>query len=110
MHHVLAQTIVRTAGVGHGPANAVLLPHTLGALAWRFPRQHEALASALGGDPPEVAARICARTGATRLRDLGVAEERLPAAADAAATRPDLELTPPAADRAEILALYENAY
>ena len=37
LHHVLAQTLVRAAGVGHGPANAVLLPHTLGALAWRGP-------------------------------------------------------------------------
>ena len=26
-----------TPGVGHGPANAAMLPHTIGALAWRFP-------------------------------------------------------------------------
>ena len=35
LHHVLAQTLVRLAGAGHGPANAVLLPHTLGALEKR---------------------------------------------------------------------------
>ena len=28
LHHVMSQTAVREAGVGHGPANACLLPHT----------------------------------------------------------------------------------
>ena len=109
LHHVLAQTLVRTAGIGHGPANAVMLPHALGALAWRFPRQHEALAEALGGDPGEQAAALCARTGASTLRELGVPPDVLPACADAAAARAELAQTPPAADRAEILALYERA-
>jgi alcohol dehydrogenase class IV len=109
LHHVLAQTLVRVAGIGHGPANAVMLPHSLGALAWRFPRQHAALAEALGGEPVEAAARLCARTGATTLAELGVREERLPACADAAAARDELAQTPPRADRAELLALYERA-
>jgi alcohol dehydrogenase class IV len=96
-------------GIGHGPANAVMLPHSLGALAWRYPAEHEALAEALGGDPAEVAAALCARTGATRLSALGVREEDLPACADAAARRDELDHTAPRADRAELLALYERA-
>lgn len=109
LHHVLAQTLVRVAGAGHGPANAVLLQHTIGALAWRFPRQHEALAAALGVDPAEAAARLCALTGATRLDELGIGADALAECADAAAERPELDLTPPRADRAELLSIYESA-
>ncbi len=109
LHHVLSQTLVRVAGVGHGPANAILLPHTVGALAWRFPRQHDALASALGEDPAEAAVRLCELTGAVRLQDVGLRCEDLVACADAAADRGELDHTPPRAGRAEILALYEHA-
>jgi alcohol dehydrogenase class IV len=110
LHHVLAQTLVREAGIGHGPANAVMLPHTLGALAWRFPEQFEELTAALDDDPAAVAGRICALTGATSLAEIGVAADALPRCADVAAARDELEHTPPPASRAEILALYEHAY
>jgi len=110
LHHVLAQTMVREAGVGHGPANAVLLPHTLGALGWRASARMEELTAAIGEDPADAAARICALAGATSLRELGVDPALLPRCADAAAARVELENTPPRADRAEILALYEHAY
>jgi alcohol dehydrogenase class IV len=110
LHHVLAQTLVREAGVGHGPANAVMLPHTLGALAWRGPAAAERLTATLGEDPAVVVARICALTGATRLSELGVDSSVLPQCADVAAARRELDNTPPSADRAEILALYEHAY
>jgi alcohol dehydrogenase class IV len=110
LHHVLAQTLVRVGGAGHGPANAVLLPHTTAALAWRFPERLDALGVALEGDPSEVAARMCRLTGATRLRDLGIEREFLAQCAEAAAERPELDLTPPRADRAELLALYEGAW
>jgi alcohol dehydrogenase class IV len=65
---------------------------------------------ALEGDPAEVAARLCRHVGATRLRDLGVEREVLAECAEAAAERPELDLTPPRADRAELLALYEGAW
>jgi alcohol dehydrogenase class IV len=110
LHHVLAQTLVRLAGCSHGAANAVMLPHTLAALAWRFPGQTAALAEAVGEDPSEAAARLCALTGATRLADLGVDAKTLTACAEAAALRPELDATPPRADRAEIRALYEHAW
>ena len=64
----------------------------------------------LEGDPADVAARMCQYVGATRLRDLGVEREVLSQCADAAAERPELDLTPPRADRAELLALYEGAW
>ncbi len=38
LHHVLSQTLARRAGVGHGPANAAMLPHSIAALAERVPR------------------------------------------------------------------------
>ena len=59
LHHVLSQTLVRLAGASHGQANAVLLCHTIGALAWRFPQRIEALGIALEDDPADVAARMC---------------------------------------------------
>ena len=60
LHHVLSQTLVRLARrVRTGQANAVLLCHTIGALAWRFPERIEALGVALEDDPADVAARMC---------------------------------------------------
>ena len=109
-HHVLSQTVVQRGLAAHGAANAVLLPHTLAALARRAPRQLEALADALGQEPAAAAAHLCERTGATRLRDLGIAEEELDACADTAAARPQLDLTPPRADWAEIRAVYAAAW
>jgi alcohol dehydrogenase class IV len=109
LHHVLAQTLVREAGVGHADANAALLPHTSGALAWRRPEAHDALADALGDDPGRAAARIGTRAGATRLSELGLDRATLVACAEAAARRDELENTPPRAEVAEILALFEQA-
>lgn len=110
LHHVMSQTIVRVAGIGHGPANALLLPHTLRALDRRFPEAMRRFGAALGGDPPSAAAALAARTGTVRLRDLGVTAETLGECADVAAARPDLAMTPPPADRVELLALYEAAW
>jgi alcohol dehydrogenase class IV len=111
LHHVLAQTLVRAAGIGHAAANAVMLPYSLGALTWRFPNQLGALAAALDEDPGEAARRIAALTGPSRsLSELELEWDRLATCANVAAARPELANTPPAADRAEILALYEHAY
>jgi maleylacetate reductase len=110
LHHVVAQTLARFAGIGHGPANAIMLPFTTRALARRRPQRMELLAAAVGEDPSSVAAWLAARSGTTRLRDVGVAQEQLASCADRAVQRPQLELTPPPADRAELLALYEEAW
>jgi len=110
LHHVLAQTLVRIAGVGHALANAVMLEHTLGALAERFPDQLWALEAAVGEDPSELARRLCELTGTTRLSELGVTRAALEQCADVAAGRAELELTPPSAAREELLALYTAAW
>ena len=88
------------AGAGHGRRNAVLLRHTIGALAWRSPAERmRALATALGATPP-TSLRGCAssparRGCATSAWSRGVLAD----CAEAAAERPELDLTPPRADR-----------
>ncbi|MFL5958110.1 MAG: iron-containing alcohol dehydrogenase [Solirubrobacterales bacterium] len=110
LHHVMSQTLARYTDAGHGPANAIMLPHTTRALERRAPERVAALGTAIGDDPVSAAAALAARTGATRLRDVGVSEGQLAECADAAARRPELAYTPPAADRSELLALYETAW
>jgi alcohol dehydrogenase class IV len=110
LHHVLSQTLARHGGIGHGTANAIMLPHSLRALASRFPDRLERFGEALGGDPIEVAARLVPLTGATRLQDAGVEHDALEHCAEEAAERAELGLTPPAADAEELLGLYESAW
>ncbi len=102
LHHVLSQTLVRLGGAGHGPANAAMLPHTLGALERRGHREAGALAG--------LARDLARGAGAERLRDIGVAEDALDACADAAAQRADLDHTPPRAGREEVRGLYAAAW
>jgi alcohol dehydrogenase class IV len=109
LHHVMCQTLARFAGVGHGPANAIMLPYTLGALLVRFPEEMRRLGCA---DPIALAARVCALTGATRLRDVGVSQSdgTLEQCAVEAAKRPELRMTPPAPDVDELRDLYGAAW
>ncbi len=109
LHHVLSQTLVRTCGIPHGSANAIMLQHTIGALAERAPKVGAKLAEALGGDAGGFVRGLCARTGSTRLSQLGVTSAQLDDCANTAAGRNELGLTPPRADRDELRALYEAA-
>ena len=102
LHHVLSQTLVRVGGVGHGPANAVMLPHTALALA-------ERAGDRMLPGVVDIARGLARRARAERLSELGLAPETLGRCADAAARRPDLARTPPAADRDELMRLYEAA-
>jgi alcohol dehydrogenase class IV len=102
LHHVLSQTLARFAGVGHGPSNAVMLPHTLGALERR--------GAAGAGALVALATDLARRAQAVSLRALGVDETTLDRCADAAAERAELDATPPRADRDELRALYAAAY
>ena len=101
LHHVLSQTLVRVAGAGHGPANAAMLPHTLTALR----RRNDSLV-----DAEALAGRLAELAGARRLRDIGVAEDRLDACVEAAIQRAELRKTPPPAEAAEIHELYRRAW
>ena len=103
LHHVLSQTLVRFAGIGHGSANAIMLAHSLVALRRRFPE-------ALPDDLTVLAARLCELTGVTHLREFGVTDEQLDRCAEQAAARRELHMTPPAADRTELRELYAAAY
>ena len=102
LHHVLSQTLARFGGVGHGPANAAMLPHTLVALERR--------GAPGAGELVDLATILAGRAGAARLRDLGVDEAVLDACADAAAGRAELDLTPPRPGRDELRALYAAAF
>jgi len=101
LHHVLCQTLVRFGGAGHGPANAAMLPHTIGALRRRSDATVDAAA---------LARDLARRAGAERLRDIGVDEGKLEDCVKAAAERPQLKVTPPPADADEIRALYRAAW
>jgi alcohol dehydrogenase class IV len=102
LHHVLSQTLARFGGVGHGQANAAMLPHTLVALERR--------GAPGAGELVSLATTLAQRAGATRLRDLGVDEAVLDACADAAASRAELDHVPPRPDRDELRVLYGEAF
>jgi alcohol dehydrogenase class IV len=110
LHHVLSQSLARFAGMWHGFANAAMLPHTTAALRLRAPEQLAALDDAAGVAMEALARRLAQRAGAQRLRDHGVTEEALETCVREAIARPQLDNTPPAADEAEVRALYEAAW
>jgi alcohol dehydrogenase class IV len=106
LHHVMAQTLVRVGGAGHAAANAVLLPHTIDALERRTPGHVDP-----DGTLKVLALRLGRLAGTERIRDLDVEEAALARCATAAAAREvQLALTPPAADEAELLSIYEAAW
>ena len=110
LHHVVSQTLVRFADVGHGAANALMLPHTVLALTDRAPGVIARLGDAVGGDPAALAARLRDLTGVRSLREANVSESQLDTCAAEAAARPELHLTPPAADERELRDLYAAAF
>ena len=110
LHHIVSQTLARFAGVGHGAANTIMLPLTARALADRAPQWTARLEEAIGFEPVMLAARVRDLSGVTRLRDAGVSDEQLELCAEQASQRPELAMTPPAADLDELRALYQDAY
>lgn len=110
LHHVLAQTLARFAGVQHGAANTIMLPFTAPALARRAPEWNARLTAALGADPSALAARLRQRSGLAGLRSAGVSEDELELCASRAAERPELEMTPPRAELGELRELYQAAF
>ena len=106
LHHVMAQTLARVGGAPHAASNAVLLPQTIGALERRSPGYVDP-----DGTLTELARKLARFAGTERIRDLGVEESALAECANAAATRDvQLALTPPAADEAELLSIYQAAW
>jgi alcohol dehydrogenase class IV len=109
LHHVISQTLVRFAGLGHGQANAIMLPHTITALSRRSPDWFTRLGDALGEDPASFAARLAALMGIQRLGEAGVQASALEGLAEQAAIRGELQMTPPPADQAELVELLRAA-
>jgi alcohol dehydrogenase class IV len=112
VHHVLSQTVVRTAGTDHAATNAAILPHTVGVLARLEDRAPMAeLAAALGTTVEGLPGRIAALAGGpVRLRALGVPRDQLAAVAKAAAARPEIAAVRPPPGRAELLRVLESAW
>jgi maleylacetate reductase len=104
-HHVLAQSAVRTASLGHAQTNAALLPATIEMIRARRPAELERLEETLGVALAEVAERLRERAGAN-LRALATDERLMSAAIDAAASRPELDRIPPALGREQIRDIY----
>jgi alcohol dehydrogenase class IV len=110
LHHVMSQTLVRFAGIGHGAANAIMLPVTLRALRERFPEGFlRQLGDALDEDPIALAERLRDLGGVRTLHDAGVTTDQLERCVTEAAQRAELQMTPPAADEAELRELYDDA-
>jgi alcohol dehydrogenase class IV len=114
LHHVVGQTLVRVTGAPHALAYAVLLPHTLGAMTRRAPRELAELAAALGAERRAEAApgrvgQLAARSGVTGLSELGVDAGAVDAVVEAILARPDLANTPDPPGTAELRELVERA-
>jgi alcohol dehydrogenase class IV len=105
LHHVLAQTAVRTVKVGHAGANAALLPSTLEAMRARSPGVIESL----DGDAAALAARLRTLAGPSPLHLLATDEELLERTVAAAEERPELGRPEPRPEREELRAIYEAA-
>lgn len=109
LHHVVSQTLARFAGVPHGAANTIMLPHTTRALAARAPEWMAHLGAGLGRDPVDLTRRLHHVSGLGGLREAGVSEDDLEVCAQQASQRPELAMTPPAADLEELRTLYRAA-
>jgi alcohol dehydrogenase class IV len=114
VHHVVCQTIVRLTGSPHARTNAVMLPHFVRMMESRAPGAIADVSTALGvePDPPAAAdaiAELTAKTGVTRLSQLGVKPEQLDAVVEAALAHPAIGNTPQPPDAAELRAVLERA-
>ena len=110
LHHVLAQTAVRTAGLPHATANAALLPETVAACRRRS-AQSVALLDEAAGQPLESLARaLRLRAGADGRDAFGSDAALLRRSVETAAARPELDAIPPRPDTAEVRALLAAAF
>jgi maleylacetate reductase len=115
VHHAVCQTIVRVAGTPHAETNAVMLPHFARLMAERVPAAMSKLSLALGdpvgspGAAGPLIARMAARSGHTRLSELGVEERHLIDVIEAVQAHPGLKATPSAPPPDELLCLLHAA-
>jgi alcohol dehydrogenase class IV len=113
--HVLAQTTVRITGAPHAGVYSVLLPHALAFMAGRAPEAMGRLAKALGAESEDaseaapLASRLAARSGVTKLGELGVKRDSFEDIVRTALGRPELRNTPEPPGSRELRELLERA-
>jgi maleylacetate reductase len=113
--HVLAQTTVRETGAQHALVYSVLLPHLLALMAGRAPEEIGRLAEALGADSEDpaaaapLAATLAARSGVTRLGEIGVEPDSFDQIVNVALGRPELRNTPEPPGSRELREVLERA-
>ncbi len=109
IHHAVCQTIVRELGTPHAETNAVFLPHAVRTMAERAPDALAGLDEALGEEPVAAITELAALAGPTRLSELGVAVDDLPAVAAAVMSHPAYANTPSAPDDVELVGILQAA-
>lgn len=108
-HHALAQTAVRTAGIGHAHANAALLPFTAAAMRRRDATAFARLDADLDRPVEALAEELRARAGVSGLGTLADDPALLAQAVAAAADRPELRRATPPLTPEEAAAIYRAA-
>ena len=90
LHHKLAHVLGGSFDLPHAETHAVLLPHAVAYNAPAAPEAMARLARALGGgDPAAALFDLAGRLGAPRaLRDIGMPEDGLDRAVEAAVANP----------------------
>jgi alcohol dehydrogenase class IV len=112
VHHIVCQTIVRVCGTPHAETNAVMLPHFARMMERNAPEPMAAFGDAVGageGGAADRVAQVAARSGVTRLTDLGVAASALPSVVEAVGQRPDLANSPGPPTLDDVRAVLEAA-
>jgi alcohol dehydrogenase class IV len=111
LHHVVCQTLVRVCSTPHATTNAVMLPHTVAAIAGFATDQMTGLAEALGVSLSALPGRIAELAGGGgSLRELGVQRDALEPVAEAAAARSELQRLDQPPSREQLLRLLERAW
>jgi maleylacetate reductase len=109
--HAMAQAIGGRYGIAHGAANAICLPpalrFNLDVAGGEIARFGEAMRT---DDPVARVEALAGLSGFTLLRHLGVAQDDLPALAEAAAERGGAKANPRPASAADVLGLYESVW
>ncbi|MGZ4291936.1 MAG: iron-containing alcohol dehydrogenase, partial [Gaiellaceae bacterium] len=109
--HAMAQAVGGRYGLPHGTLNGICLPPALRFNARYAPEAVRRFGEAVGGaDPAARVEELAWLGGVTRLRDLGVPEDDLPAVAEAAAQRAGNQANPHPATPAEIVQLLRSVW
>jgi maleylacetate reductase len=110
--HAMAQAVGGRYGLPHGTLNGICLPPALRFNAVHAPDAVRRFGEAIGApdDPAGRVEALASLAGATRLRELGVPEEDLPAVAADAAERGGNRANPKPATPAEIEQLLREVF